>query len=76
MNYPAAELRGILLIKKIADTTYCGPPFIFKISRYILKYNDEFQWCVDYKKIFDLQSFNISCQYRNLPKMLDFKWIS
>jgi hypothetical protein len=21
-------------------------------------------------------NLNISCQYRNLPKMLDFKWIS
>ena len=37
----------------MADTTYCGPSFFlfFRISRYILKYNDVVKFNPDYIKI-------------------------
>ena len=43
----------LIFIKKMAGTTYCGPPFIlfFKISRYIPKYKYVFMCCVGYIKI-------------------------
>ena len=76
-GFAVPNFPSMIFNKKIADTTYCGPPF-FHVSRYhdISQSKKMNLGAMLIPIRFDLQIITITCHYHNLLKMLDFKWIS